>query len=55
MADVGLPQVRKGIVEKTLVTSGDDVADIARFLRPGALSYTAADVIARLLGTGVSG
>jgi nitronate monooxygenase len=55
MADVGLPQIRKGIVEKTLVTSGDDVADIARFLRPGALSYTAADVIARLLGTGVSG
>ena len=49
MADVGMPQIRKGIVEKTLVTSGDDVADIARFLQPGAESYTAADVIARLL------
>ncbi len=49
MADVGMPQIRKGIAEKTLVTSGDDVADIARFLRPGAESYSAADVIARLL------
>jgi nitronate monooxygenase len=49
MADVGMPQIRRGITEKTLVTSGDDVADIARFLQPGAQSYTAADVIARLL------
>jgi len=49
MADVGIPQTRGGIAEKTLVTSGDDVADIARFLRPGETSYSAADVVARLL------
>ena len=51
MADIGLGQTRAGgITEKTLVTSGDDVADTARFLAPGASSYTAADVVARLLG-----
>ncbi|HEY3349795.1 MAG TPA: nitronate monooxygenase [Thermoanaerobaculia bacterium] len=49
MADVGIPQTRGGIAEKTLVTSGDDVADIARFLRAGETSYSAADVVARLL------
>ena len=47
MADIGLPQTRSGgLAEKTLVTSGDDVA---RFLAPGAASYGAADVLARLL------
>ncbi|MBK9064883.1 MAG: nitronate monooxygenase [Acidobacteria bacterium] len=51
MADIGLPQTRGGLAEKTLVTSGDDVADVARFLRPGATSYSAADVVARLLET----
>lgn len=51
MADIGLPQTRAGgIGEKTLVTSGDDVADTARFLAPGAASYSAADVVTRLLG-----
>jgi nitronate monooxygenase len=50
MADIGLPQTRGGgLAEKALVTSGDDVADIARFLTPGAASYRAADVVARLL------
>ena len=49
MADIGIGQTRGGIVEKTLVTSGDDVADVARFLRPGETSYSAADVLARLL------
>jgi nitronate monooxygenase len=49
MADIGLAQTRGGLAEKTLVTSGDDVADVARFLRPGAASYGAADVVARLL------
>ena len=49
MADIGLPQTRGGLAEKTLVTSGDDVADIARFLRSGASSYSAADVVTRLL------
>lgn len=55
MADIGLAQLRGGLAEKALVTSGDDVAEIARFLRPGASSYTAADVVARLLGEEGSG
>ena len=51
MADIGIGQMRAGgIGEKTLVTSGDDVSDVARFLQPGAASYGAADVVARLLG-----
>jgi nitronate monooxygenase len=55
MANIGLGQVRGehgADPELPLVTSGDDVADVARFLRPGSLpgsSYTAADVIASLL------
>jgi nitronate monooxygenase len=49
MADIGHAQTRGGIAEKTLVTSGDDVADVARFLRPGETTYSAADVLARLL------
>ena len=51
MADIGMAQMRGGIAEKTLITSGDDVADVARFLPPGAASYSAADVVTRLLGT----
>jgi nitronate monooxygenase len=52
MADIGLAQTRSGgLIEKTLVTSGDDVADVARFLAPGTSSYRAADVLARLLET----
>ncbi len=50
MADVGIGQTRAGgIGEKTLVTSGDDVSDVARFMLPGGASYCAADVVARLL------
>lgn len=51
MADIGIGQTRGGVVEKTLVTSGDDVADIARFLTSGSTSYSAADVVRRLLET----
>lgn len=51
MANIGHPQMRQGKhVEQGLVTSGDDLTEIARFLPPGATSYTAADVIAKLLG-----
>ena len=32
-----------------LLTAGNDVADLARFLKPGTDSYTAADVVAYLL------
>jgi nitronate monooxygenase len=52
VANIGLGQVRgEGgrDAELPLVTSGDDVATVARFLKPGATSYTAADVIAYLL------
>lgn len=52
MANIGLGQVQKdGSLEKPLVTSGDDVANVARFLRPGADTYKAADVIDYLLNT----
>lgn len=49
MADIGMAQIRSGIAEKTLVTSGDDVAEVARFLQGDAISYSAEDVIQRLL------
>ncbi len=50
VADIGLGQVQKGgELEKPFVTSGDDVVDVARFLKPGATTYSAADVIERLL------
>jgi hypothetical protein len=51
MANIGLGQIQKnGDPEEPLVTSGDDVADVARFLAPGASTYTAADVVQYLLG-----
>jgi nitronate monooxygenase len=50
MSSIDLGQIQKsGEPELPLVTSGDDVAHIARFLRPGAETYTAADVIDYLL------
>ncbi len=53
MANVGLAQIqRQGAREPVLVTSGNDVADVARFLPPGADTYTAADVIRHLLPDG---
>lgn len=49
-ATVGLGQVRpKSGAELPLVTAGDDVADIAQFLKPGRDSYSAQDVLDRLL------
>ena len=35
--------------ELALVTAGDDLTHIARFLPPGQDSYTAADVLQRIL------
>ncbi len=50
MVNIGLGQIqRNGDVEKALVTSGDDVATVARFLKPGETSYSAADVIEYLM------
>jgi NAD(P)H-dependent flavin oxidoreductase YrpB (nitropropane dioxygenase family) len=52
IANIGLAQTRGACGDEhelPLITSGDDVATVARFLQPGADTYTAADVIARLL------
>jgi nitronate monooxygenase len=48
-ANIGQPQVRGTSVEPPLLTSGDDLATIAAFLR-GRKSYTADDVIDYLFG-----
>jgi NAD(P)H-dependent flavin oxidoreductase YrpB (nitropropane dioxygenase family) len=53
MANVGHPQVRKnGRIEPPLITSGDDLKEIARF-SGGRLDYTAAEVIDYLVGSTV--
>jgi len=50
MANIGLPQLRPGgYLERALVTSGNDLTGLTRFLPEQGLSYTAADVVARLL------
>jgi nitronate monooxygenase len=50
LSNIGLGQVvADGSTEKPLVTSGDDVATIARFLPADGLSYSALDVIDRIL------
>jgi nitronate monooxygenase len=50
VANAGYPQIQKGsVVEKPLLTSGDDLAEIARFIPEGQTSYTARDVINKLL------
>jgi nitronate monooxygenase len=54
-ANVGLGQVRAtGDQELPLVTCGDDAVHIAQFAAPNANSYSAADVIARLLACSAS-
>jgi NAD(P)H-dependent flavin oxidoreductase YrpB (nitropropane dioxygenase family) len=50
VADIGLGQVRDGHVEEPMLTAGDDVVHLGRFLRPGERSYSAADVLEHLLG-----
>lgn len=53
LANVGLGQVQHGgATEKMLLTSGDMVSDVARFLPPGEASYTAEDVVGRLVPDG---
>jgi NAD(P)H-dependent flavin oxidoreductase YrpB (nitropropane dioxygenase family) len=50
MGTIGLGQIRPELgPELALVTAGDDVAHITRFLKPGAQSYSAAEVIHYLL------
>jgi nitronate monooxygenase len=49
VANIGLGQVRGKRVEAGLITAGDDLAGLTRFMTPGTTRYTAADVIERLL------
>lgn len=49
-ASIGHPQVRRDGLEKALVTSGDDLANVGRFLRPRETRYSASDVIGAILG-----
>ena len=59
LAAVGLGQVRPTAAgtageatwtEPPIVTAGAETAEIARFLKPGATSYTADEVLDRMLG-----
>jgi nitronate monooxygenase len=49
VATIGLGQLRGRSVEPGIVTAGDDLAGLTRFFRPGTTTYTASDVIARIL------
>ena len=52
LANIGQSQIQpSSYVETGLVTCGNSLADLASFLSNGNTSYTAADVIAKLLGT----
>lgn len=50
MATVGLGQLRPGGAEDSILTAGDDVANLARYLPHDRDTYGAADVIRWLLG-----
>ncbi|MBS1715821.1 MAG: nitronate monooxygenase [Armatimonadetes bacterium] len=50
VSTIGLSQHRKdGSVEPPIITAGDELVNIGRFLPPGADSYTVDDVLAYLL------
>ena len=49
VANIGLGQVRGKTIEPGLVTAGDDLAGLGRFMPETGTRYTAADVIARVL------
>jgi nitronate monooxygenase len=51
MANIGHAQTRRdGADEPALITVGDDLNTIAQFIAPGRESYSAQDVVERLLG-----
>ncbi len=55
MTNTGFGQIRSnGVRELPLLTAGNDVAELARFLKPGTDSYTAADVVAYLFNHSAS-
>jgi nitronate monooxygenase len=50
LVNAGQPQIQvDGTLERPLLTSGDDLAEIARFIPEGQTSFTAKDVIDTLL------
>ncbi len=50
MANIGHPQVRNGkYTEQALITSGNNLAGIDRFLPEGSKTYTAGDAVRKLL------
>ena len=50
LANIGLPQVRNGKrTELPLITAGDDLVSVGRFLKPGRIDYSAKDVVDLLL------
>jgi nitronate monooxygenase len=50
LANIGHAQIRNdGAIEPALVTVGDDLNKLARFLAPGQATYSAADVVKILL------
>ncbi|HTX75873.1 MAG TPA: nitronate monooxygenase [Terracidiphilus sp.] len=54
LANIGHGQVRKDdAVEPALITVGDDLNTVARFMAPGSQSYSAADVVKDLLSLSV--
>jgi len=50
MANIGMGQLRHGLPELPLVTAGDDLRTIARFIPPGQETYSARDVVEKILG-----
>ncbi len=50
LSTVGIGQVHREILESPLITAGDDLVNLGRFLPPGQSSYRAADVIQWILG-----
>jgi nitronate monooxygenase len=49
MANIGLPQLRNKYLEKGLITSGDDLTELAPFLPAEGWVYTASDVVDMLM------
>jgi nitronate monooxygenase len=50
LANIGYQQKRNGKREEYgLITAGDDLGTVGRFLKPGRTEYGAADVVAQLL------
>ncbi len=54
-AAIGLGQRRQGVEEPPIVTAGDDLEELGRLLGADRHAYTAADVVAYLLGAPSAG